>query len=90
MPLHARKKGQQLAGPITVSELNLAITTIVKLSQIKSFTREYNSHKYGKSVKTKKLIASLYIFLNYENILRVGGRISNSPDSTSREKYLLV
>lgn len=87
---NTRNKRQQLTGVISVIELKRAINVLAKLSQMESFTNEYNLFKTGKNVKTNNRIASLDLFIDNEDVLRVGGRLKNSPDFNYNKKHPIL
>lgn len=53
-------------------------------------TNEYNLFKTGKNVKTNNRIASLDLFIDNEDVLRVGGRLKNSPDFNYNKKHPIL
>lgn len=59
-------------------ELKEAMHLLIKLTQFVSFHAEINALKLGHRVPNQSNIAKLSPFLNDDNILRVGGRLSNA------------
>lgn len=80
-------KKQRRTGPLTVEELNTSIKTLARLSQQQSFPIVYNALVNKRSIKLPPNISSLNIFLDKENLIRVGGRLSNSDTFTYDKKH---
>lgn len=68
----------KICGSITIDELNNAEGYIIKYVQFQEFRADVDSIRAGKYLNKGKL-AKLYPFLDSRGILRVSGRLTNSP-----------
>ncbi|XP_018375208.1 PREDICTED: uncharacterized protein LOC108768973 [Trachymyrmex cornetzi] len=76
-------------GPLTVAELENAMTILVSLAQYRDFGNDIRSlESCGQVSKTSKL-RSLVPFLDDHNVMRVGGRLSNAPFPYA-QKYPII
>lgn len=73
-----KSKSERRFGPLTSQEIRSASLCLVKLAQRESFSDEINALAKGGSVNSKSKIVNLNPFLDEGNIIRVGGRLSNS------------
>ncbi|XP_048004785.1 uncharacterized protein LOC125240764 isoform X1 [Leguminivora glycinivorella] len=76
---NARFKNDKRSDPLSAEELDYALKKLILISQKESFPTEYDKLKSGTSIK-KSTISSLnpYIDTNDLDLIRVGGRLSNS------------
>ncbi|XP_022824611.1 uncharacterized protein LOC111355114 [Spodoptera litura] len=66
-------------GALTSTELNSSLHFLCRLSQQESFSEEYSLLLAGKQLPAKNKLLSLSPFLDTDsNLIRVGGRLSNS------------
>ncbi|KAJ8976397.1 hypothetical protein NQ317_003947 [Molorchus minor] len=72
-----RKIPKKMYGPLKVNELRNALIFIIKVTQINSFSYELSQLK-GKQPISNASIASLNPFIDQDELLRVGGRLSNA------------
>lgn len=78
---NARYKNNRRTGLLSMDELNSSELLLAKLSQQESFPDEYESFLKNKSIKLRAHLLKLNLFFDSNhNVLRVGGRIQNSPD----------
>lgn len=81
-------KNELQTGPLTVEELQRAINSLVKLAQRHSFKQEVNDLKSKRSVNLRSLF-DLHLFIDENEVIRVGGRLRNSRMKNSfRLSYL--
>lgn len=73
---NCRNPDKRRFGPLVQSELDGALTNLVKLTQDKSFSNEIISLKEGK--KLPKQFRKLSVFIDNSGLLRVGGRLVHS------------
>lgn len=78
---NARRPLKKRAGAITIAQLHEALLMLVKYVQQTSFAQDINYIKNGKL--SSKALRKLNPFLDDENMLRVGGRLSHSNLSHS-------
>ncbi|XP_072943263.1 uncharacterized protein [Epargyreus clarus] len=78
---NCRSKNNKLTGCLTVHELQNSLNLITHKAQLEMFPDEYAILKAGKSLPKKNRLTSLTPFLDSNNIMRVGGRLDNSPYS---------
>lgn len=74
------KKSERIVGELDPHEIDDALYTLVKVSQVQSFRSELNELRNKNIVSNSSGILSLNPFLE-NNVLRVGGRIQNSDIS---------
>nr|XP_049699548.1 uncharacterized protein LOC126055245 isoform X2 [Helicoverpa armigera] len=73
------KKQTICPGPLTSKELNSALHIILRICQQESFPEEYELLSAGKDLPAKNKLLSLSPFFDKScNLIRVGGRLSNS------------
>lgn len=82
---NCHSKNLKRNGPLSVDELDDSLTTLTRISQKQSFSKIFEDLKAKRSVNFPRQISSLNVFLDENNLIRVGGRLSNS-DSFSYEK----
>ncbi|GFW65966.1 integrase catalytic domain-containing protein [Trichonephila clavipes] len=75
--LHNVKNKSRHSGPLTNEELQKAKLHLIKRIQVTAFNKEIEILRNGGTIKKGQLIC-LNPFLDKENILRVGGGLSNS------------
>lgn len=71
----------KMLGPLTTVEVNNAFETFIRLVQINTFAKEYQTLLAGKTLNPKCQLNSLTSWLNATKLIRVGGRLklSNFP-----------
>ncbi|XP_037931348.1 uncharacterized protein LOC119666139 [Teleopsis dalmanni] len=75
---------------LTVEELREAENIIIRHTQHLYFTKEINLIKNRRELPSGYKICSLYPFLDKNEILRVRGRLENSPFSFARKHPILL
>lgn len=73
-------------GPLSVDELDKSLLFLIKQAQMQSFPDEYHALTNKLELKSSRILSSLNIFLDENNIIRVGGRLLNS-DYTYDKKH---
>ncbi|GFV46443.1 integrase catalytic domain-containing protein [Trichonephila clavipes] len=86
--LHNVKNTSLHSGPLTNEELQKAKLHLIKRIQVTVFNKEIEILRNGGTIK-KGQLTCLNPFLDKENILRVGGRLSNS-DLTYSQKFPIL
>lgn len=76
-------------GPLNIYELNKAYNSLILISQLESFPKEYDILAKGNSLKSKSHICALNPFL-HEGLIRVGGRIQASEYSFDMKHPMLL
>ncbi|KAJ0173857.1 hypothetical protein K1T71_011006 [Dendrolimus kikuchii] len=76
-------------GPLSVDELAVSTDMLARQSQLESFPDEYKSLVKGLAIKSKRLIG-LNIFLDKNNLIRVGGRLHNSSHFEYNKKHPIL
>ncbi|XP_050551755.1 uncharacterized protein LOC118279021 isoform X1 [Spodoptera frugiperda] len=69
----------KLQGSLSTDELDNALTSLLLSAQADMFPIECNILKSGKSLPHKNRLISLTPFVDTKGIIRVGGRLDNSP-----------
>ncbi|XP_063831773.1 uncharacterized protein LOC135080978 [Ostrinia nubilalis] len=72
------KNKQDKQNYLSISELNLSKSIIIKYIQKQEFTNEINNLELNNKVSTKSKLCELNPFLDKDGILRVGGRLRNA------------
>ncbi|XP_035207240.1 uncharacterized protein LOC118182069 [Stegodyphus dumicola] len=75
---------------ICASELRYATEVLVKLVQSTEFQREIKCLKSGQSIPKNSKIPSLNVFLDKNEVLRVGGRLEYSEFSEFQKHQILL
>lgn len=73
------KNKNKLQGNFSVSELENSLNLIIHYSQLEMFPEEYKLLKSGQKLPRKSRLLPLTPFIDNHNIIRVGGRLDNSP-----------
>lgn len=78
---NCRNKNNKLTGHLTIGELQSSLKCILHNSQMEMFPEEYSLLKVGKPLPKSNRLKSLSPFIDDSDIIRVGGRLDNSPYS---------
>lgn len=85
-----KNKNTKLTGPLRTQELNNSSILILKHAQLEMFPEEFAILASGKLLSRKNRLISLTPFLDVNKIIRVGGRLNNSPyDYDTKHPILL-
>ncbi|XP_047986591.1 uncharacterized protein LOC125226606 isoform X1 [Leguminivora glycinivorella] len=76
---NCKNRNNKLTGHLSVQEVQNALILITQKAQQEMFTDEYAVLKTGKALPNKNRLISLTPFLDTNSIMRVGGRLDNSP-----------
>ncbi|GFT78171.1 integrase catalytic domain-containing protein [Trichonephila clavipes] len=82
-------KNKRVSGPLSLKEINQAEFWLIKLVQKAEFSNEIKSFLRGEPVHCSSKLSALNCFVEENNIIRVGGRLKNSPLSKN-QKYPTV
>lgn len=74
-----KNKNNKNLNLLSTNELNDSFTILIRHAQLEMFPQEYNLLKSGKSLPRKNRLLSLSPFLDKNGVIRVGGRLDNSP-----------
>lgn len=77
-------------GFLTVDELRSADSAMIRLAQRDEFGNEIQRLNQGKEVSRKSRLRQLFPFVDGDGILRVGGRLQNSPISYDRKHPIIL
>lgn len=83
------KRDTKTIGRLSLTEIQNANNTLIKLVQTETFSEEKRRLLHGKSVSHSSKLIALHPFLDENNIIRVGGRLSLSNLSYDK-KYPIV
>lgn len=72
------KSNDRRTGILTTVEINAAETTLIKLVQRQFFGNEITQLQQGNQISTKSRLRWFHPFLDAHQVLRIGGRLSNS------------
>ncbi|GJQ75226.1 hypothetical protein Trydic_g9826 [Trypoxylus dichotomus] len=81
---------ERVVGDLTASELRAELKTLVKTCQASTFSLEINSLFQSRPIPKSSKLISLNPFIDFEGLLRVGGRIRNSIEPYERKHPLLL
>jgi len=90
--IHNCKNAEQhKTGPITATEAEEALLTLLKMAQQESFSEEIKdiTSNQRNSTKIKRLV-SLNPFIDSEGVLRVGGRLRNSEFDNNKKHPIIL
>lgn len=87
---NTRHRDERRSGPLSVDELKNSEYMLLRISQIESYALEYNLIKNNKKFKNKHNLSKLNLFIDSHNILRVGGRLNNSPYFAFDKKHPIL
>lgn len=87
---NCRNRKNKLTGYLSVEELKDSLNVIINISQLESFPDEYAILKAGKLLPSKNRLSALSVFLDSNNIIRVGGRLDNSPYTYASTRFCYV
>ncbi|CAK1597725.1 unnamed protein product [Parnassius mnemosyne] len=80
----------QMKEHFSVQELQNSLNFIILKSQSEMFPDEYTLLKAGKALPNKNRLIALSPFLDANNIIRVGGRLDNSPYNYDTKHPILL
>nr|XP_049702535.1 uncharacterized protein LOC126055847 [Helicoverpa armigera] len=83
-------KNSRISGPLDVKELDKSLFTLVRLSQLDSYSDEIKLISDKKTLNCKSKLLSLNPFLDDNNILRVGGRLQNSEFDYDKKHPMIL
>lgn len=87
---NARDKAAKRTGSLNVTELNEALTTLTKASQSQSFPDILDSLIKNKPLYHSHNLIKLNPFIDKQNLIRVGGRLCNSPEFSYSKKHPIL
>ncbi|KAJ0172581.1 hypothetical protein K1T71_011720 [Dendrolimus kikuchii] len=87
---NCRHKNNKLSGPLITEECNKALTSLIRFSQLESFKDEIQLLSNGASLCNKSNLLSLNPFLDHDGVLRVGGRMKNSPYNFNKKHPVIL
>ncbi|XP_048480654.1 uncharacterized protein LOC125489283 [Plutella xylostella] len=80
----------RVIGNLTQEEIQSSLNIIIKQSQSEMFPEEQALLMAGKVLPFKNRLLSLSPFLDANNIIRIGGRLTNSPYSYDQKHPILL
>lgn len=80
----------KMHGSLSTNELNDALTCLLLGAQSEMFPEEHNILKSGNTLPRKNRLISLTPFLDSNGIIRVGGRLDNSPYEYNTKHPILL
>nr|XP_049701803.1 uncharacterized protein LOC126055663 [Helicoverpa armigera] len=83
-------KNSRISGPLDVKELDKSLLTLVRLSQLDSYSDEIKLISDKKTLNCKSKLLALNPFLDDNNILRVGGRLQNSEFDYDKKHPMIL
>lgn len=83
-------KIKPLSEHLSVEELKEALNILIRLAQSEMFSSEIRCLKTKKPIDKHSKLLSLNPFIDNQNILRVGGRISHSQNISYNQKHQVI
>ncbi|XP_008179733.1 uncharacterized protein LOC103308325 [Acyrthosiphon pisum] len=83
-------KNEKISGSLSVSELDNAKTTLIKMVQAVNFANELRELKNSNRVLPKSKLLRLRPFLDENNLIRVGGRLKNASLIDIQHRHPIV
>ncbi|XP_073943810.1 uncharacterized protein isoform X2 [Choristoneura fumiferana] len=87
---NCRNKQSRYRGFLTADEIRESQNTVIKLCQGEMFPEEYRILKLQRKLPAKNRLLNLTPFLDSNDIIRVGGRLDNSPYSYDQKHPALL
>lgn len=87
---NTRNRNNRRTGLLTVTELEYAELALAKLSQQESFPDVCESLSNKRVIKKNAQLLKLNLFLDKNNLIRVGGRIQNSENFNFNKKHPIL
>lgn len=81
---------EKIVGPLQSSETTAALMLLVKHVQLTSFGVEINHLREGRFNSLPKCLRKLFLFIDSAGLVRVGGRLANSPIKFATKHPLLL
>ncbi|XP_012270925.1 uncharacterized protein LOC105694635 [Orussus abietinus] len=78
------------SGHLTVAELDKSIKVLIKLMQSQEFVQELHALKSHLSIPRNSRLRALNIFLDHDEIIRVGGRLHNANLNYSQNHPIVL
>ncbi|XP_073955604.1 uncharacterized protein [Choristoneura fumiferana] len=75
---NCRNPTRKFTGLLSIQDLQNSLNLIIRKAQSEMFPEEYAILKAGKAIPNKNRLISLSVFIDSEDIIRVGGRLANS------------
>ena len=83
-------RGSKNSNPLSTSEIDYALITIVRLLQQDTFSKEYSLLVNKRPLHTKSQLRALSPFMDEAGVIRVGGRISKSTFGYDKIHPILI
>ncbi|GFW97140.1 integrase catalytic domain-containing protein [Trichonephila clavipes] len=84
------KSGSKVKGQLKSEEVESAHKFLVKTIQQAEYSQEISHLKYHKPIPRSSKLISLNIFLDEDEILRVGGRLTKQPTLSFHQKFPII
>ncbi|GFX23518.1 integrase catalytic domain-containing protein [Trichonephila clavipes] len=84
------KSGSKVKGQLKSEEVESAHKFLVKIIQQAEYSQEISHLKYHKPIPRSSKLLSLNIFLDEDEILRVGGRLTKQPTLSFDQKFPII
>ncbi|GFX28720.1 integrase catalytic domain-containing protein [Trichonephila clavipes] len=88
--IHNCKSGYKVKGQLKSEEVESAHKFLVKTIQQAEYSQEISHLKYHKPIPRSSKLISLNIFLDEDEILRVGGRLTKQPTLSFDQKFPII
>ncbi|XP_046382360.1 uncharacterized protein LOC124153308 [Ischnura elegans] len=86
----SKSRTERKTGELTAREIEAALTQLIKAAQSEVFFNELHDLQRKNQVSSKSSLKNLHAFLDENNVIRVGGRISSSNISYSQKHPIVL
>ncbi|XP_046383976.1 uncharacterized protein LOC124154345 [Ischnura elegans] len=86
----SKSRTERKTGELTAREIEAALTQLIKAAQSEVFFNELHDLQRKNQVSSKSSLKMLHAFLDENNVIRVGGRISSSNISYSQKHPIVL
>ncbi|XP_046392228.1 uncharacterized protein LOC124160418 [Ischnura elegans] len=86
----SKSRTEMKTGELTAREIEAALTQLIKAAQREVFFNELHDLQRKNQVSSKSSLKMLHAFLDENNVIRVGGRISSSNISYSQKHPIVL
>ncbi|XP_046392178.1 uncharacterized protein LOC124160386 [Ischnura elegans] len=86
----SKSRTERKMGELTAREIEVALTQLMKAAQSEVFFNELHDLQRKNQVSSKSSLKMLHAFLDENNVIRVGGRISSSDISYSQKHPIVL
>nr|CAI5835101.1 unnamed protein product [Callosobruchus analis] len=87
---NARHQNDKQVGHLSVSQLEFALSSLIKLAQRQCYLKDIQALQLSKSLHAKSKLLPLNPFLDKNGVLRVGGRLRHNSQLKYEQKHQII